>query len=129
MFSVVSTMDYFNCFNINLYIYTFYIFTNPDLISHLSSSFSNYSLNQFDPISNNPWFLRVCSTSILRAMWENEKLLVKSNFSFFPHCFLPFWRTFLHSNQIQNCRPQTLSVCKSLEFVVWEEVNECIFFY
>ena len=30
-----------------------------------------------------PWFLRVCSTSLLKTLWEKEKLLVTSNFSFF----------------------------------------------
>ena len=29
-----------------------------------------------------PWFLRVCSTSVLKTLWEKEKLLVKNNFSF-----------------------------------------------
>ena len=29
-----------------------------------------------------PWFLRVCSTSLLKTLWEKEKLLVMSNFSF-----------------------------------------------
>ena len=28
-----------------------------------------------------PWFLRVCSTSLLKTLWEKEKLLVTSNFS------------------------------------------------
>ena len=31
---------------------------------------------------NKPWFLRVCSTSLLKTLWEKEKLLVMSNFSF-----------------------------------------------
>ena len=31
---------------------------------------------------NKPWFLRVCSISLLKTMWEKEKLLVTSNFSF-----------------------------------------------
>ena len=29
---------------------------------------------------------------------EKEKLLLKSNFSFSPKCFLPLWRTFRHDN-------------------------------
>ena len=43
-------------------------------------------LNTF-PI--NPWFLRVCSTSLLKTLWEKEKLLVKSNFSFSRSVFYP----------------------------------------
>ena len=41
----------------------------------------------------------------------------------FPQCFLPIWRTFYHSYQIQNCYLQTILVWKILKFVVWEGVN------
>ena len=44
-------------------------------------------------------------------------------FLLFPQCFLPVWRTFCHFYQIWNCRLQTLSVWKSLKFVVWERVK------
>ena len=30
---------------------------------------------------NKPWFLPVCSISLLKTVWEKEKLLVTSNFS------------------------------------------------
>ena len=40
-------------------------------------------------------------------------------FPLFPQCFLPVWITFLHFYQIWNHRLQTLSVWKSLKFVVW----------
>ena len=36
----------------------------------------------FNPIPNKPWFLRVCSTYLLKTLWEKEK-------------FLPTWITFL----------------------------------
>ena len=39
---------------------------------------------------NKPWFLRVCSISLLNTMWEKEKLLVTSNFSFSHSVFYPF---------------------------------------
>ena len=42
---------------------------------------------------NKPLFLHVCSTSLLKTLWEKEKLLI------FPQCFLPFWRTFHHFHQ------------------------------
>ena len=35
-----------------------------------------------NPFPNKPWFLRVCYTSLLKTLWEKEKLLVTSNFSF-----------------------------------------------
>ena len=37
-----------------------------------------------NPFPNKPWFLRVCSKSLLKTLWEKEKLLVTSNF-FFSH--------------------------------------------
>ena len=42
------------------------------------------------PFPNKPWFSRVCNRSLLKTLWEKEKLLVTSNFSF-SHCvFHPF---------------------------------------
>ena len=45
---------------------------------------------QFNPFPNKPWFLRVCNTSLLKILWEKEKLLVTSNFSFSHRVFYPF---------------------------------------
>ena len=50
----------------------------------------------FNPFPNKPWVLCVCSTSFMKILWEKEKLLIDSNFSF-PKCFLPVWKTFFHS--------------------------------
>ena len=36
------------------------------------------------------WFLHVCCTSLLKTLWENEKLLVMSIFSFSHTVFNPF---------------------------------------
>ena len=38
-----------------------------------------YILN---PFPNKPWFLRVCSSRLLKTLWEKEKLLGTNNFSF-----------------------------------------------
>ena len=43
-----------------------------------------------NPFPNKPWFLRVCSTSLLKTLWEKEKLLVTSNFSFSHSVFYLF---------------------------------------
>ena len=51
-----------------------------------------------NPFPNKPWFLRVCSTSLLKTLWEQEKLLVTSNlifpfavvFSTLSENYLPF---------------------------------------
>ena len=74
----------------------------------------------------NPVFLRVCIRSLLKTLWKKEKLLIMNNFSF-SHCiFHPFLRTFRHFLQNCNCSRQTLSVWNSLQFVVWERVNNLI---
>jgi hypothetical protein len=76
-----------------------------------------------NPFPNKPWFLCVCSTSLLKTQWEKEKLLVTSNFSFSHSVFYLFWKHLYHFQQIWNCRLQTLSVWKRLKLVVWERVN------
>ena len=45
---------------------------------------------KINPFPNKPWFLRVCSTSLLKTLWEKEKLLVTSNFSFSHSVFYLF---------------------------------------
>ena len=45
---------------------------------------------------------------------RNEQFLL------FPQCFLSIRRTFCHFQQTLNCRLQTLSIWKSLKFVIWE---------
>ena len=42
-----------------------------------------------NPFPNKPWFSSVCSTSHLKTLWEKEKLLVTSNFSFSHSVFYP----------------------------------------
>ena len=44
----------------------------------------------FNPFPNKPWFLRVCSTSLSKTLWEKEKLLITSNFSCSHNVFYPF---------------------------------------
>ena len=50
----------------------------------------------FNPFPNKPWFLRVCSSSLLKTLRENEKLLV--TISPFPTVF---------STLLQNFQPST----------------------
>ena len=65
----------------------------------------------------------VYSASLLKTLWEMEKLLFMSNFSISHSVFLSYWRTFCHIYQIQNRHLQTLSIWKSVIFVVWERVK------
>ena len=53
----------------------------------VSGQLSSRSVN---PFPNKPLFLRVCSTSLLKTLWEKEKLLIMSNFSFLHDVFYPF---------------------------------------
>ena len=47
-------------------------------------------IKMLNPFPNKPWFLRVCSRSLLKTLREKEKLLVTSNFSFSHSVFYPF---------------------------------------
>ena len=44
----------------------------------------SYKIN---PFPNKPWFSCVWYTSLLKTLWEKDKLLVTSNFSFFHSVF------------------------------------------
>ena len=39
----------------------------------------------FNPFPNKPLFLHVCSTNLLKTLWEKKILLVMSNFFVFLH--------------------------------------------
>ena len=55
-----------------------------------SNKIQKRPFENINPFPNKPWFLRVCSTSLLKTLWEKEKLLVTSNFSFSHSVFYPF---------------------------------------
>ena len=56
----------------------------------MASTLKPFLNDKVNPFPNKPWFLRVCSTSLLKTMWEKEKLLVTSNFSYSPSVFYLF---------------------------------------
>ena len=72
---------------------------------------------------NKHLFLHICSTKSFENTVGKEEIARNEQFLLFPQCFLPCWRTFCHFHQIRNCHLQTLSVWKSLKFVVLERVN------
>ena len=78
-------------------------------------------LNALNPFPNKPWFLRVCSTNLLKTQWEKEKLLVTSNFSFFHSVFFPFGElsTIFIKFEIVVCK----LIWKNIKFVVRERVK------
>ena len=49
----------------------------------------NSSFCLINPFPSKPWFLCVCSMSLLKTLWEKEKLLIMSNFSFSHSVFYP----------------------------------------
>ena len=59
--------------------------TVTDADGQVKKFFKIYLKKIINPLPNKPFFLRVCSTSLLRTRLEKQKLLVKSNFSF-SHC-------------------------------------------
>ena len=79
-----------------------------------------YVLN---PFPNKPWFLRVCSTGLSKTLWEKEKMLVTSIFSFSHSVFYSIKEINHHFSNIQ------FVVCKCFHFghiqnsVLWERVN------
>ena len=77
--------------------------------------------------SNDPWFLHVCSTNSLKTLWEKEKLIVTSNFSFSQY-FLPSQRPIHHFHQIQNSSANSFSLEESkichLGLIDWMVFND-----
>ena len=64
----------------------------------------------FNPFPNKPWFLHVCSTSLLKTLWEKEKFLVTSNFSFSYSVF------YLFGELSDICIKLEIVVCKLFQF-------------
>ena len=59
-------------------------------ISTESSPFGKRWLPILNPFPHNDTFWRPWETSLLKTLWEKEKLLVASNFSFFHSVFYRF---------------------------------------
>ena len=49
---------------------------------HSSIIYHSKVMANVNPFPNKTWFLRVCRISLLKTLWEKEKLLEMSNFSF-----------------------------------------------
>ena len=82
-----------------------------NFLSTLSQT-TYFSLFQVNPFPNKPWFSRVCSTSLLKTLCEQEKLLVISNFSFSHSVFNLFTELYAISIKFQ------IVLCKL--FNLWE---------
>ena len=67
------------------------------------------TITTLNPFPKKPLFSRVFSTSLLKTMWEKEKLLVTSNFSFSHSLFYPFGDPSRNFIKLSN-------VCKLFQF-------------
>ena len=73
--------------------------------------------------TNKPWFLRVCSTRLLKTLWEKEKLLIPSNFSLSHSVFYLFEELSAIFIRFEIVVCKLFLVWKSVKFVVLEMVN------
>ena len=87
------------------------------------SPFTNITMMSFNLFRNKPWFCRVCRTSLLKTLLRKGEIACDEQFLLFPQCFVPVWRNFFHFHKICYCLLQTLSVWKSVKFIVWERVK------
>ena len=75
------------------------------------------------PFPKKSWFLRVCMTILLKTLWEKEKLLLMSDFSFSHSVFYSFVEFSAIFIKLKTVFCKTLSVWMSLKFVIWERVK------
>ena len=68
---------------------------------------------KFNPFQNKPWFLHVCITSLLKTLWEKEKLLVTSNFSFSRSVFTRLEKFLPFSSNLKFSSSKSLNLEES----------------
>ena len=66
----------------------FYLHGRRKVYNKHMQSFTH--VGSLNPFPNKPWFLLVCVKILLKTLWEKEKLLVMTNFSFSHSVFYPF---------------------------------------
>ena len=49
-----------------------------------------FTVQAMNPFPNKTWFLHACNVNLMKTLWEKEKLLETSNFSFSYSVFYPF---------------------------------------
>ena len=89
----------------------------------LTLSFQDCAFFNIYSFPNKPWFLHVCSTSLLETQWEKEKLLVSSNFSFSDSVSYPFGELSAIFIKFESVVCKLFHILKSLQFVVWKMVK------
>ena len=66
--------------------------------------------DSYNPFPNKPWFVSVCSISLLKILREKKEFFIGSNFSFSHNVFYPFRELSAIFIQFK------LIVCKPFEF-------------
>ena len=79
----------------------------------------NLILNTFP---NKPLFLHVSSTSLLKTLWEIEKLVITSNFSFFHNVFYPLENSLPFSSKLELSSANIFHLEES-KICSWERVK------
>ena len=92
-------------------------------IKYVSVYLRHKSYSIFQPFLYKPWLLLVCSASLLKTLQEKEELLVISNFSFSHSLFYPSRELSAIFIKFEVVFCKTLSIKKSLKFVIWERVK------
>ena len=75
-----------------------------------------------NPFPNKPCFLCVCSTSLWKTLWDEEKLIVTSTFSFSHSVFCWFGELLPFSSNLKLSSANSVRFVES-KIVVWERVN------
>ena len=74
------------------------------------------------------WFFTCLQFKSFENTVGKGEIARNEQFLLFPQCFLPVSITFCHFIRVYNCRIQTLSIWKSLKFVVLERVKQVLLF-
>ena len=95
---LVITLVYFP------FSFCYFLCLNPGLVMVCKYSVYFFSLLYsfpMNPFPKKPWSLRVYRTSLLKTLWEEEKLLVTSNFSFSLSVFYMFGELYAIFNKFE----------------------------
>ena len=85
----------------------------------ISKGFDIVDISLINPFPHNVTFWRPWETSLMKTLWEKEKLLVTSNFSFSHSVFYPFGKLSAIFVKFEIVVCKLFQFRKSLKFVAW----------
>ena len=83
------------------------------ILSYMSHPLTKWDLTHYHTM---PHFDALKIYSCGKTLWEKEKLLVRSNFSFSQNVFIPYMALIFHFKCTSKCRLQFASIRTSLKF-------------